>query len=85
VFTPNDGSAPTKHLVHTFDGPGCYMGMFNTEESIKSFARSCFVYALGRGYPLRFSSKNTILKKYDGLFKDTFEKIYKTEFADKYK
>jgi isocitrate dehydrogenase len=61
------------------------MGMFNTEESIQSFARSCFSYALGRGYPLRFSTKNTILKKYDGLFKDTFERIYKNDFADKFK
>jgi isocitrate dehydrogenase len=42
IFTPSDGSAPTKHLIHNFEGPGCYMGMFNTEESIKSFARSCF-------------------------------------------
>ena len=58
--------------------------MFNTEASIESFARACMQYALGRGYPLKFSSKNTILKKYDGLFKDTFERIYENEYKDKY-
>jgi len=59
--------------------------MFNTEASIISFARSCMQFALNRGYPLKFSSKNTILKKYDGLFKDTFERIYVTEYKDKFK
>jgi isocitrate dehydrogenase len=59
--------------------------MFNTEASIESFARSCMQYALGRGYPLKFCSKNTILKKYDGLFKDTFERIYQADFKDKFK
>jgi len=59
--------------------------MFNTEESIESFAISCLHYALNRGYPLKFSSKNTILKKYDGLFKDTFERIYQDEFVGLYK
>jgi isocitrate dehydrogenase len=54
--------------------------MFNTEASIESFSRACMRYALGRGYPLKFSSKNTILKKYDGLFKDTFARIYKNEY-----
>jgi len=61
------------------------MGMYNTEASIESFARSCMTYSLARGFPLKFSSKNTILKKYDGLFKDTFERIYKDEFVEKYK
>lgn len=50
--------------------------MFNTEASIESFARACFEYALTRGYPLKLSTKNTILKKYDGLFMNTFERIY---------
>ena len=59
--------------------------MFNTEASIESFARSCLQYALGRGYPLKLSTKNTILKKYDGLFKDTFQRIYEAEFLEKYK
>lgn len=76
VFTPTDGSAPTRQTIHDFEGKGTYMGMFNTEASIESFARSCMQYSLGRGYPLKFSSKNTILKKYDGLFKDTFERVY---------
>jgi len=58
--------------------------MFNTEASIESFARSCMQYALGRGYPLKFSSKNTILKKYDGLFVDTFKRIYAAEYKDKF-
>jgi len=84
VFTPDDGSAPTVQEIHKFAGKGTYLGMFNTEASIESFARSCMQYALGRGYPLKFSSKNTILKKYDGLFKDTFERIYETEFKAKY-
>jgi len=76
VFTPSDGSAPIRQTVNDFKGKGCYLGMFNTEKSIESFARACMQYALGRGLPLKFSSKNTILKKYDGLFKDTFERIY---------
>jgi len=58
--------------------------MFNTEASIESFARACFQYALNRGYPLKFSSKNTILKKYDGLFLQTFEKIYQADWKEKY-
>lgn len=58
--------------------------MYNTEASIESFARACMQYALNRGYPLKFSSKNTILKKYDGLFKDTFERIYEGEYKDKF-
>lgn len=84
VFTPKDGSEATRQEIHTFEGKGTYLGMFNTEASIESFARSCMQYALGRGYPLKFSSKNTILKKYDGLFKDTFERIYADEFKGKY-
>jgi len=59
--------------------------MFNTEESIIGFARSCMQFALMRGYPLKLSTKNTILKKYDGLFKDTFERIYEEEFSGLYK
>ena len=71
-FTPADGSAPVVQEVFNFKGNGCYMGMFNTEASIESFARASFGYALSRGMPLYFSSKNTILKKYDGLFVNTF-------------
>mmetsp|Transcript_24352 Transcript_24352/g.37697 ORF Transcript_24352/g.37697 Transcript_24352/m.37697 type:complete len:425 (-) Transcript_24352:41-1315(-) len=84
VFTPEDGSEPTRQTIHDFEGTGTYLGMYNTKASIESFARSCMGYALGRGYPLKFSSKNTILKKYDGLFKDTFEKIYQEEYKEKF-
>ena len=63
------------------------MGMYNTDESIEGFAHSCFQYALQRDYPLYLTTKNTILKKYDGRFKDTFQKIYeekyKKEFEEK--
>ena len=82
VYTPDDGSTPTRQLIHHFKTKGTYLGMFNTEESIRSFARSCMQYSIGRGYPLKFSSKNTILKKYDGLFKDIFEEVYQNEFID---
>ena len=84
-YTPDDGSAPTVQEIHHFKGRGTYLGMFNTEASIESFARSCMQYALGRGYPLKFSSKNTILKKYDGLFKDIFERVYVQEYESKFK
>ena len=76
TFTPDDGSEPTSQEVCHFEESGTYMGMFNTHSSIKSFARSCLSYALARGYPLKLSTKNTILKKYDGLFMNIFEEIY---------
>ena len=60
------------------------MGMYNTSASITTFAKICFQFALDREYPLKLSTKNTILKKYDGLFKDIFEEIYRKEFKDKY-
>lgn len=85
VFTPDDGSEPVRHQIYQFKSKGTYLGMFNTEESIKSFARACMQYAIGRGYPLKLSTKNTILKKYDGLFKDTFQKIYEDEYKDRFK
>jgi isocitrate dehydrogenase len=58
------------------------MGMFNTEASIESFVHACMKYAISRKMVLKFSSKNTILKKYDGLFKDTFERIYVAEYKE---
>lgn len=85
VFHPDDGSEPIVQEIHKFTSKGCYMGMFNTEDSISSFARACMQYAVGRGFPLKLSTKNTILKKYDGLFKDTFERIYQEEYAEKFK
>jgi isocitrate dehydrogenase len=61
------------------------MGMYNTDESIRSFAHVCFKYALDRGYPLKLSTKNTIMKRYDGRFKDIFEEIYRSTYLDDYK
>jgi len=84
VYTPDNGDAPTVQLIHHLEAKGCYIGRFNTESSIESFARSCFAFALNRGYPLKFSSKNTILKKYDGLFLQTFERIYQADWKEKY-
>ncbi len=81
TFTPADGSAPTTYTVNEFKGPGVSMGMYNTDQSITDFAHCCFKYALDRKFPLYMSTKNTILKKYDGRFKDIFEAIYeKGEF-----
>ena len=85
-FTPADGSAPTEWKVFDFPAEGgCGMGMYNTVESIRGFAHSCFQFALMKNWPLYLSTKNTILKRYDGLFKDTFEAIYKAEYEAKFK
>lgn len=83
TFTPDDGQAQ-QHTVYEFDGAGVAMAMYNTDESIRGFAQSCFVYALGRGLPLYMSTKNTILKKYDGRFKDIFEEVYESEYKEKF-
>lgn len=72
------------HEVYNFKGDGVALAMYNTDESIKGFARSCFNTALQKKWPLYLSTKNTILKKYDGRFKDIFEDIYQTEFRSKY-
>ena len=80
VFEPADGSAPKAWDVYEFEGDGVAMAMYNTDASIRGFARSCFNYALMKGWPLYMSTKNTILKTYDGRFKDIFEEIYQTEF-----
>ena len=84
TFTPEGGGTPTTWDVYDFKGNGVAMSMYNTEESIEGFAHSCFNLALEKGWPLYFSSKNTILKKYDGRFKDIFQdifdKYYKAEF-----
>ncbi len=80
TYTPEDGSAPTTHEVFNFKGDGISLSMFNTDESIIGFARSCFNMALTKKWPLYLSTKNTILKKYDGRFKDIFEEIYIKEF-----
>jgi isocitrate dehydrogenase len=74
----------TTHEVHNFKGDGVALGMFNTDESIKGFAHACFNMALSKQWPLYLSTKNTILKKYDGRFKDIFHDIYETEFKKKF-
>lgn len=79
TFTPQDGS-PETHEVHNFSGDGIAMAMFNTDESIAGFAHSCFQMALQRGWPLYLSTKNTILKQYDGRFKNIFSDIYASDY-----
>ena len=80
TYTPDDGSTPTSWDVYQFDGDGVAMAMYNTDESIEGFAHSCFNLALAKKWPLYLSTKNTILKKYDGRFKDIFEGIYQKHF-----
>lgn len=77
VFTPSNApNKPQVHTVYDFKGTGVALGMFNKTDSIEGFAKSCFNMALSRGLPLYLSTKNTILKKYDGHFKDVFERVY---------
>ena len=83
VFEPKNGETITKD-VFDFKDKGCALSMYNLEESIEGFARACFNYGLNLGWPVYMSTKNTILKAYDGLFKDTFEKIFLKEFKDKF-
>lgn len=78
-FEGEDGQV-IEHEVYNFKGDGVALAMYNTDESIKGFARACFNQAIAKGWPLYLSTKNTILKKYDGRFKDIFEDIYQTEF-----
>ncbi len=75
-----DGSDSIEHEVFDFPGGGVAMSMYNLDESIRGFARSCFNYGLKLGYPVYMSTKNTILKKYDGRFKDLFEEVFENEF-----
>jgi len=83
-FEPADGSEPIEYNVFDFPGSGCAMGMYNLDDSIRGFARSCMNYGLDLGWPVYLSTKNTILKKYDGRFKDLFEEVFATEFADRF-
>ncbi len=85
TFTPENGDEPISHEVFDFEGDGLAMAMYNTDESIRGFARSCMNQALEKKWPLYLSTKNTILKKYDGRFKDIFQQIFETEFTDKFK
>ncbi|MFM7638254.1 MAG: NADP-dependent isocitrate dehydrogenase [Bacteroidota bacterium] len=81
-FEGEDGQV-IEHEVYNFKGDGVALAMYNTDESINGFARACFNQALAKGWPLYLSTKNTILKKYDGRFKDIFEDIYQSEFKAK--
>ncbi|CAG0901277.1 unnamed protein product [Cyprideis torosa] len=84
-WVPKDGSkSKIVHTVHQFDGPGVALGMFNTDSSIVDFAHSSFKYALERQYPLYLSTKNTILKTYDGRFKDIFQDIYDKQYKKQF-
>lgn len=84
TFTPEGGGEPQTFEVYNFKGDGVALTMYNTDESIKGFARSCFNMALSKKWPLYLSTKNTILKKYDGRFKDIFADIYEAEFKQKF-
>jgi isocitrate dehydrogenase len=80
TFTPKDGGEPIELDVYDFPGGGIAMAMYNLDDSIRDFARASMRYGLERGYPVYLSTKNTILKRYDGRFKDLFEEIYEAEF-----
>jgi isocitrate dehydrogenase len=80
TFTPKDGSEPIELDVYDFPGGGIAMAMYNLDDSIRDFARASMRYGLDRGYPVYLSTKNTILKRYDGRFKDLFEEVYESEF-----
>jgi isocitrate dehydrogenase len=82
TFTPKDGSAPMELEVFDFPSPGIAMAMYNLDDSIRDFARASMRYGLARNYPVYLSTKNTILKAYDGRFKDLFAEVFETEFKD---
>ncbi len=84
TFTPDDGSEAQSYEVYNFKGDGVALAMYNTDESIRGFARACMNQAVMKRWPLYLSTKNTILKKYDGRFKDIFEEVFSTEFAAKF-
>ncbi len=85
IFEPEGGGEPTRYEVFNFPDAGIAMGMYNLDDSIRGFARSCMNYALTLGWPLYLSTKNTILKKYDGRFKDLFQEVFDAEFAARFK
>ena len=84
-WTSEDGKEKKEFEVFNFPGPGVAMSMYNLDQSIKDFARACMNYGLNRRWPVFLSTKNTILKKYDGRFKDIFQEIYENEFAKQFK
>ncbi len=79
-WTSEDGKDEQNYEVFNFPGPGIALSMYNLDKSIEDFARSCFNYGLIKKWPVYFSTKNTILKKYDGRFKDIFQKVFDEEF-----
>mgnify|MGYP006139220311 CR=1 FL=1 len=83
-WTSEDGKEKKEFEVFNFPGPGIALAMYNLDKSIKDFARACMNYGLNRRWPVYLSTKNTILKKYDGRFKDLFEEIFKNEFKEKF-
>ena len=83
-FEPADGSKSIEYKVFDFPGSGCALGMYNLDASIRGFARSCMNYGLTLGWPVYLSTKNTILKKYDGRFKDLFQEVFEQEFAARF-
>ena len=85
TFKPADGSAPVTHDVFDFPAGGVAMSMYNLDESIRGFARACMNYGLDLGWPVYLSTKNTIMKAYDGRFKDLFEEVFETEYEDKFR
>lgn len=85
TFTPSDGSEPIEHEVFQAPGAGVSLSMYNLDESIRDFAKASLNYGLDRGYPVYLSTKNTILKAYDGRFKDIFEEVFQADFADRFK
>jgi len=84
TFTPEDGSEAQEFNVYDFEGDGVAMAMYNTDESIRGLAHSCFNQAIMKKWPLYLSTKNTILKKYDGRFKDIFQEIYESDYKAKF-
>ncbi len=84
TYTPEDGSQPMEFDVADFSGGGVAVGMYNYDDSIRDFARASFRYGLERNLPVYMSTKNTILKAYDGRFKDLFEEIFEAEFKDEF-
>ena len=84
-FVPDGGGAPINMEVAKFTGSGIAMGMYNFDDSIRDFARASMRYGLDRGFPVYLSTKNTILKAYDGRFKDIFQEVFDAEFADDFK
>ena len=84
TFTPEDGSEPIEHVVFDYPGSGVAQVQYNLDDSIRGFRRACFNYGLMRGYPVYLSTKNTILKAYDGRFKDLFAEVFDTEYRQRF-